>query len=122
MHVILSVSYNPQLGDRQQLLLKDNGYAVFPSANAPGAMALIQSYEFDAVLLGSAMPVRERISIGSLALARNIPVVCMCETPMDGECQAVHVPSSQPDKLLAALKRVLSTRRTCGEIGVSEAS
>ncbi len=62
------------------------------------------------ILLGSAVRVRDRISLALLGVSSNIPVVCACGLQSDSGCPVVHVLPSEPKRLLAAFAEVLGNR------------
>jgi hypothetical protein len=108
MHRILSLSQERQGRHQHRLLLENSGYTVVPTATVAEANVLIDSGQIDAVLLGSAISLKDRMSVALLGVNRNIPVICMCGLRADGPCPVVHVQPSQPKELLAALESVFS--------------
>ncbi len=110
MHKILSVSHDPLVGCWQQLLLENGGYAVVTAMDAAEATPFIDAKAVDAILLGSAVRVDDRISLALLGVSSNIPVVCACGLQSDSGCPVVHVLPSEPKRLLAAFAEVLGNR------------
>ncbi len=107
MYRILSISYDLFVGYSLQSLLETSGYTVIPAAHLADASALIRSANLDAVLLGNAIPVRDRTRLALLGVSSNIPVVCMCGLPSDYLFPVRHVPPTEPRKLLRVLAEVL---------------
>lgn len=107
---ILSVSYEQALLMRRELLLKDAGYAVTSALGQVEAQLLCRSTSFDLIIIGHAMPARDKQLLARLSHAScSAPVLVLIrrgEKPCE-EADTV-IEAADPDAaLLDAIRRLL---------------
>ena len=108
---ILSISYEPMLGQSRQWVLESEGYAVTTSASLEEAVRFCETGWFDVMVLGHCIPTADKQRlIGVLRSVRATPVLALLEP---GERQIAGADYNlealvSPEELTMAIKKILA--------------
>lgn len=108
--VVLAIGFDPWFFETQKAAWRSSGHFVTSEGNAGDAIHQFREGDFDAVLLGRALPPRTKEQIISQirASGSSVPILCLAETGSRCEACEFATTSSEPGTLMQRIEELLA--------------